>query len=64
MKEKILTFEEIKEAFPDRWILIGDYEVDEHNEIIKGRVLLASYTKGEIYKDMHKFKGKVKETCN
>jgi len=63
MKGKILRFEEIKEAFPDMWVLIGDYEVDKHNEIIKGRVSLASYRKSDIYRDMYKFKGKVKRVA-
>jgi len=37
--------------------------MSEHNEIIKGKVLLASYRKSDIYRDMHKFKEKVKKVA-
>lgn len=48
MVEKI-TWEEMKEKFPDEWLLIIDYELDKSGHLKKGIVRLHSKIKREIY---------------
>lgn len=33
-----MTWEEMKKAFPDEWLLITDYELDEYGEVKRGVV--------------------------
>ena len=48
MKNK-MTWNEIKNKFPDEWLLIIDYEVDESGHIIVGVVDRHSKEKDEVY---------------
>jgi hypothetical protein len=47
MKE-ILTMAQIEERFPSEWVLIEDPEVDEHMEIIRGKVLWHGKDRDEL----------------
>lgn len=48
MEEK-LTWEEMKKRFPDEWLLIGDMQLNEHQQLLKGIVLQHSPTKSDIF---------------
>jgi len=49
MGEKI-TWEEMKNSYPDEWLLIVDYDLDETGHLIKGIVERHSKSKLQIYK--------------
>lgn len=44
-----MTWEEMKKAFPNEWLLITDYERDERGNIIFGIVERHSTEKDDIY---------------
>jgi len=44
-----MTWEEMKKAFPDEWLLITDYERDRLGNIISGVVERHSAEKDEVY---------------
>jgi len=51
--DELLTVAEIEERFKSEWVLLGDPEVDERMEVIRGRVLFHSKDRDEVYhKDM------------
>lgn len=45
-----MTWQEMKESFPDEWLLIIDYETDDMGYIITGVVARHSKNKEEVYK--------------
>jgi hypothetical protein len=49
MGEK-MTWEEMKKAFPDEWLLIVDYEVDKYGHVSQGHVERHSKDKDEVYR--------------
>lgn len=49
MKKKILTMEEIKQKYPNQWVLIEYIELDEDLNIVSGEVVETASTKDEIY---------------
>lgn len=48
--EKKMTWEEMKKAYPDEWLLVIDYELNEYGEIITGVVERHSKKKDEVYR--------------
>jgi hypothetical protein len=48
MGEK-MTWEEMKKAFPDEWLLIVDYETDTSGHVLSGVVERHSQDKAEVY---------------
>lgn len=44
-----MTWEEMKKAFPDEWLRIVNYEIDDVGEIKSGEVLYHSQLKEEVY---------------
>ncbi len=51
----VLTMAQIREAYPDQWVLVGNPELDDPNtlgsivsKLLRGVVLLASKDKREI----------------
>ncbi|PKL17030.1 MAG: hypothetical protein CVV49_13045 [Spirochaetae bacterium HGW-Spirochaetae-5] len=48
MAQKI-TWQEMKESFPDQWLLIVDYDLDESGHLISGVVERHSKSKSQIY---------------
>jgi len=57
-KAEILTIEEIKEKYPNEWVLIEYEEIDSEFNVIKGHVITHSPVKEEIYKILMETKGK------
>lgn len=53
--KNFLTFEEMISQYPDRWLLIGEPEVDENQNIIRGQVLAYSADEQEIYNALSLF---------
>jgi hypothetical protein len=45
-----MTWEEMKKAYPDEWLLITDYETDESGHVIAGVVERHSSDKDEVYR--------------
>ncbi len=46
--EQEMTMEEIEEQFKDEWVLVGDPELDEYLEVVRGRVLCHSADRDEF----------------
>ena len=44
-----MTWEEMKKAYPDEWIRVADYEIDETGHLRCGVVLYHSTSKHEVY---------------
>ena len=44
-----MTWEEMKVAYPDEWLLIVEYELDEYHRLKSGTVLRHSRSKDEVY---------------
>lgn len=45
-----MTWEEMKAAFPDEWLLVTDYEVDRYGCVSVGIVERHSKDKSEVYR--------------
>ncbi|MFH1830789.1 MAG: hypothetical protein ABH871_08460 [Pseudomonadota bacterium] len=45
-----MTWEEMKKAFPDEWLLITDYETDQYGTVSVGVVERHSTNKDEVYR--------------
>jgi hypothetical protein len=58
LEVEILTIEEIKEKYPNEWVLIEYEEIDSDFNVIKGYVISHSTIKDEIYKTLMETKGK------
>jgi len=58
MKKKTLTMEEIKQQYPNMWVLVECIKLDEDLNIIRGRVITAARTKDEIYSKLLTAEGK------
>jgi hypothetical protein len=46
--DEVMTIEEIEEHFPSEWILLADPEVDEHQRVIRGRLVIHSKDRDEV----------------
>lgn len=49
MGEK-MTWEEMKKAYPDEWLLIVDYETDEYGDVSCGKVERHSKDDREVFR--------------
>jgi hypothetical protein len=52
MKKKILTMEEIRQKYPNQWVLIEYAELDDDLNIVRGEVVETASTKDEIYEKL------------
>ena len=48
MRQK-MTWEEMKKSFPNEWLLVTDYEIDDSGQVIAGIVERHSKEKDVIY---------------
>lgn len=46
--DELLTMKQIEDRYPSEWVLIEDPEVDEHLEMIRGRVVWHSSERDEV----------------
>jgi hypothetical protein len=58
MKMKTLTMEEIKQQYPNMWVLIEFTRLDEYLNVVRGRVIASARTKDEIYSKLLTAEGK------
>ncbi len=47
---QVLTLDEIKDRYDSEWILIADPEVNEHMEVVRGKVVCHSKDRDEVYR--------------
>jgi len=48
MKQK-MTWKEIVKQYPDEWVLVIDYEIDDMGEVKEGILVAHSKSKSEIF---------------
>lgn len=58
LKVESLTIEEIRERYPNEWVLIEYEEIDSEFNIIKGHVITHSPVKEDVYQSLMGTKGK------
>ncbi len=58
LEVKSLTIEEIKERYPNEWILIEYEAIDSEFNVIRGHVITHSAVKEDVYKALIETKGK------
>lgn len=46
---EVLTIEEIESRYDSEWILVEDPELDEHLNVLSGRVVCHSKDRDEVY---------------
>jgi hypothetical protein len=46
---EVLTIEEIESRFDSEWVLVEDPELDDHLNVLRGRVLCHSKDRDEVY---------------
>jgi hypothetical protein len=54
----VLTYDEIKERYPDEWILIADTKLDKKLNIVSGEVIAHSKDRDEVYRKILALKGR------
>ena len=55
---EILTREEMEKRFDGEWVLVGDPELDDMNEVVRGEVLCHSTERDEVYGAMRAVEAK------
>lgn len=45
-----MSIDEIEAAFQSEWVLVEDYDTDEHHEVVRGKVLHHSKDRDEVYR--------------
>ncbi len=56
-KKPILTKEQMKARYPNQWLLVRDYELDDSTRLCKGRVVVHSKDREEIHHALKKRSG-------
>jgi hypothetical protein len=56
--DEILTREEIEKRYPNEWVMIEDPDLDEQNEVVRGRVIAHSPDRLTAYQALFKSKAK------
>ena len=49
---EVLTREQMEEQFDGEWVLVGDPDLTDMNEVIRGEVLCHSKNRDEVYRKM------------
>jgi len=52
LEDDAMRLEEIKQLYPDEWVLIEFVELDEELKVVEGAVIVHSRNKQEIYKKL------------
>ncbi len=47
-QDEIMTAEKINATFDSEWVLVGNPELDEFNEVVRGKVLFHSRSRREV----------------
>jgi hypothetical protein len=48
--DELMTFAEMQKRFDSEWILVKDPEVDEHFQVVRGKVVAHSKDRDEVYR--------------
>jgi hypothetical protein len=48
--DEMMTFAETQKRFDSEWILVNDPEVDEHFQVVRGKVVAHSKDRDEVYR--------------
>ena len=56
-KKPLLTREKIKVKYPNQWLLLEDFELDESTSLRRGRVIAHSKDRNEIHHALKKHVG-------
>jgi hypothetical protein len=54
----VITFQQMKERYPDQWLLVTCIEMDEQMDLMRGEVLASSTSRDEIYRRLLDVSGK------
>ena len=46
----VLTYDEIKQQYPDEWLLIADAQMDDEMNILRGKVVAHSKDRDVVYR--------------
>jgi hypothetical protein len=52
-KKDVLTRAEIRQKYPHQWVLVIEPELDNKLEIIRGKVVVNTLTKEELYEQLY-----------
>jgi len=55
---EVITYQQMKEQYPDQWLLVSCVETDEDMNVVRGEVLAHSTSRDEIYAKLLKLTGK------
>ena len=55
---EVLTREEMEKRFDGEWVLVGDPELTDMNDVVRGEVLCHSKDRGEVYRSMREAEAK------
>lgn len=53
-----ITFQQMKEQYPDQWLLVTTVETDDDMNLVRGEVLAHSVNRDEIYRRLLDVTGK------
>lgn len=56
MGAEVLTWEEIKQRYPDEWVLIANPEVDADDEVVAGVVAFHSQDREEVGREAYRLR--------
>lgn len=54
---EILTLSEMRDRYPDEWLLIAYEELDDDLVVVRGEVVAHSLDRDEVYRQLGNFKG-------
>ncbi len=55
---EIITFQQMKERYPDQWLLVACAETDAEMNVVRGEVLAHSANRDDVYGQLLDVKGK------
>lgn len=59
MDDKLLIIEEMKQKYPDQWLLVTDCKLSENTELRAGRVVEYSRCRDDIHKALKNYTGEI-----
>ena len=49
---EVMTFEQMQERYDSEWVLVGDPDLTDMNQVIRGTVLWHSEDRDEVYRKL------------
>ena len=59
-----LDIDQIRREYPSQWVLLVDYETDEHSQVIRGRVAAHCENRVEFHRVDKRLTSKTRRTCS